>query len=86
MHIKKPLCDSRGRMSKGPQGQKRPTDVIGAAVMVAKIATGELKEQIEKPSGRAKSGMAGATARTKVLTSTKRSEIARNAAKARWQG
>ena len=28
-------------MPKGPQGQKRPADVIGAAVMVARIATGE---------------------------------------------
>jgi len=25
-------------MPKGPQGQKRPGDVVGAAVMVAKIA------------------------------------------------
>ncbi len=25
----------------GPQGQKRPADVIGNAVLVAKIATGE---------------------------------------------
>ena len=31
-------------MPKGPQGQKRPADVIGAAVMVAKIATGEICE------------------------------------------
>ncbi len=29
-------------MPKGPQGQKRPADAIGAAVMVAKIATGEI--------------------------------------------
>src|ERR1700694_2575363 len=28
-------------MPKGPQGQKRPADVIGAAVRVARIATGE---------------------------------------------
>ena len=27
-------------MARGPQGQKRPADVIGAAVMVARIATG----------------------------------------------
>ena len=26
-------------MPKGPKGEKRPADVIGAAVMVAKIAT-----------------------------------------------
>jgi len=31
-------------MPKGPKGEKRPADVIGAAVMVAKIATGELEE------------------------------------------
>ena len=27
-------------MPKGPRGEKRPGDVIGAAIMVAKIATG----------------------------------------------
>jgi hypothetical protein len=31
-------------MPKGPRGEKRPADVIGAAVMVAKIATGEIEE------------------------------------------
>ena len=31
-------------MPKGPRGEKRPADVIGAAVMVAKIATGEITE------------------------------------------
>ena len=31
-------------MPKGPQGQKRPADVIGAAIRVAKIATGEEEE------------------------------------------
>jgi len=30
-------------MSKGPQGQKRPADVIGCAIAVAKIATGEVE-------------------------------------------
>jgi len=34
-------------MPKGPQGQKRPADVIGAAVMAAKIATGEITEAVE---------------------------------------
>ncbi len=29
-------------MPRGPKGEKRPADVIGAAVMVAKIATGEI--------------------------------------------
>ena len=31
-------------MPTGPKGQKRPPDVIANAVMVAKIATGEIQE------------------------------------------
>ena len=31
-------------MPKGPRGEKRPGDVIGAAIMVAKIATGEIED------------------------------------------
>lgn len=31
-------------MPVGPQGQKRPKDPIANSVMVAKIATGEIKE------------------------------------------
>ena len=34
-------------MPTGPRGQKRPADVIGTAVMVAKIATGEIEEELE---------------------------------------
>jgi hypothetical protein len=31
-------------MPKGPKGEKRPADVIGAAITVAKIATGEIED------------------------------------------
>ncbi len=31
-------------MPKGPNGEKRPADVIGAAVKVMQIATGEIEE------------------------------------------
>ncbi len=34
-------------MPKGPKGEKRPADVIGAAVKVMKIATGEIEEDID---------------------------------------
>ena len=34
-------------MPKGPKGGKRPADVIGNAIMGAKIVTGELEEQPE---------------------------------------
>ena len=32
------------RMPKGPKGEKGPADVIGAAVMVGRIATGEIED------------------------------------------
>ena len=31
-------------MPRGPKGEKRPTDMIGAAVMIGKIATGEIDD------------------------------------------
>jgi hypothetical protein len=33
-------------MPRGPKGEKRPADVIGAAVMVGSIATGEIEEGV----------------------------------------
>jgi hypothetical protein len=33
-------------MPKGPRGEKRPADVVGAAVMVAKIAAGEMEDPL----------------------------------------
>jgi hypothetical protein len=38
--------EARKNMPKGPQGQKRPADVIGNAVHVMRIATGENEETI----------------------------------------
>ncbi len=34
-------------MPRGPKGEKRPADVIGAAVKVMKIATGEIEEDTD---------------------------------------
>jgi hypothetical protein len=48
-------------LPKGPNGERRPGDVIGAGVMVAKIATGEIKDN--RKSGKTRSGKAGAEAR-----------------------
>jgi uncharacterized protein YjbJ (UPF0337 family) len=72
-------------MPKGPQGQKRKADVIGNAVHVMRIATGEIEESVGKAPGRKASGKAGAAARAKTLTPEKRKEIAKKAAKARWK-
>ena len=72
-------------MPKGPQGQKRPADAIGNAVHVAKIATGEIEDtKLAQPAKR-KSGLAGAKARQEGTTPEERAEIARKAARARWE-
>jgi hypothetical protein len=73
-------------MPKGPKGEKRPADVIGAAIMVAKIATGEILDSI--PTGKEdarKGGKKGGKARADKLTPEQRQEIARRAAQARWK-
>jgi hypothetical protein len=72
-------------MPRGPRGEKRPADVIGAAVMVAKIATGEIEEPRGKAPKRARGGLKGGKARARALSPKQRSEIARAAAAARWK-
>ena len=75
-------------MPKGPQGQKRPADVIGNAVKVMRIATGEEVEEFEDdekdPAAKAL-GAKGGQARAARLTSEERTNIARKAAKKRWE-
>jgi hypothetical protein len=70
---------------KGPKGEKRPADVIGNAIMVAKIATGEIEEDRGTTPGRAKGGRKGGKARARALSAEQRSEIAQAAAAARWK-
>ena len=72
-------------MSKGPQGQKRPADVVGCAVAVARIATGEVEDELGRVPGRRKSGKAGGAARSAALSADQRSAIAKKAAAARWK-
>ena len=75
-------------MPKGPQGQKRPADVIGNAVKVMRVATGEEEEEYEDdgkdPAAKAL-GAKGGKARAAKLTPEQRSEIAHLAAEARWR-
>ena len=71
-------------MPKGPRGEKRPADVIGNAVHVMRIATGEIEDTTVQ-QGRRKAGKIGARKRAMALTPEQRSEIARAAASARWK-
>lgn len=74
-------------MPKGPQGQKRPADVVSNAVRVARILTGEAEEDMGD-SGKDKAaqslGRKGGAARRDKLTPERRAEIARQAAQKRW--
>jgi hypothetical protein len=47
-------------MPKGPKGEKHPADVIGGAVKIAKIATGETEEDTEEDDGKDKERRLGA--------------------------
>ena len=72
-------------MPKGPTGQKRPGDVIGTAIKVAKIATGEMQDETMAGKEYAqKGGLKGGKVRAQGLSPRKRQEIAQNAARARW--
>lgn len=70
-----------------PKG-KRPRDVVGNAVHVMKIATGEVEESEKDDDGKNKAavelGRKGGQARAKSLTAKQRSEIAKKAAAKRW--
>ncbi len=72
-------------MPKGPNGEKRPADAIGLAVMIGKIATGEIEdERVSLSSAAAEMGRKGGKARAESMTPERRAEIARKAAVKRW--
>ena len=72
-------------MPKGPNGQKRPADAIGLAVMIGKIATGEIEDMRDDvSSAAAQMGKLGGKARAASMTPERRAEIAKVAAAKRW--
>lgn len=73
-------------MPKGPRGVKRPADTNSAAVMVGRIAVGEIEDRPSKAPGRAKGGKVGGKARAAGLTAEQRKKIAESASQARWKG
>jgi hypothetical protein len=75
-------------MPKGPQGQKRPADVSARAVMIAKIATGEIEDVTTEDGKNAAAvalGRMGGKARAAGMSAKKRKEIAKKAASVRWK-
>jgi len=75
-------------MPRGPKGERCPADVIGVAIMIGRIATGESDEAVTTDDGKNAAAVAlgrmGGKARAAGMTAKKRSEIAKKAAKSRW--
>ncbi|HSI39976.1 MAG TPA: RNA-binding protein [Xanthobacteraceae bacterium] len=75
-------------MPKGPKGEKRPADVIGNAVHIMRIATGEVEEAAPVDDGKdpnAKAlGAKGGKRRAETMSPERRAEIAKGAAARRW--
>ncbi len=74
-------------MPKGPKGERRPADVIGNAIKVARIATGEDTDECAddgKDKAAVSLGSRGGKARAAGMTAAARTTIAKKAAAARW--
>lgn len=72
-------------MPKGPRGENRPADAIGLAVMIGKIATGEIEDTADTTkSAAAQLGSLGGKKRAANMSPERRSEIAKAAAAKRW--
>jgi hypothetical protein len=78
-------------MPTGPKGERRPADVIGNAVHVMRVLTGEIEDTIPTPESEGKDpaavmlGRKGGKARAEVLSKKRRKEIAQKAAGKRWK-
>ena len=77
-------------MPRGPKGERRSRDVIGNAVHVMRIATGQITDDVPSPESEGKDpaavalGRKGGKARAEGMSAKRRKEIARRAAKSRW--
>jgi hypothetical protein len=85
-------ADTESTLPKGPKGEKRPADVISAAVKVMRIATGE-EAETEPNAGKNAAAVAlgklggarGGKARANAMTPQQRKAAAQKAARSRWK-
>ena len=76
-------------MPKGSKGERHPADAIGNAVKVMPIATGDDSGAVPddgKNKAAQEPGRMDGAARAKSIDVERRKEIAKLAAKARWEG
>ncbi|TMJ68707.1 MAG: RNA-binding protein [Alphaproteobacteria bacterium] len=75
-------------MPRGPKGERRTRDVIGNAVHVMRIATGQIEDKITDDGKNAAAvalGRMGGKARAAGMSAKKRKAIAKKAAAVRWK-
>jgi len=79
------------KMRRRPKGERRPSDVIGNAVHVMRIAPGQITDDVQTAESEGKDpaavalGRKGGQARAKGLSRKRRQEIAQKAARIRWK-
>jgi len=72
-------------MPKGPKGEKRHADTVQNAMLIGRIATGDVEDAPSKAPNRAKGGKVGGKARAERLSPEERSSVAKKAADKRWE-
>jgi hypothetical protein len=75
-------------MPRGPKGEKRPADANQRAVMVGRIAIGELEDVLTDEGKNAAAvalGRMGGKARAAGMSARRRKQIAKQAAEKRWK-
>ncbi len=72
-------------MPKGPKGEKRHADTVKNAMLIGRIATGDVEDLPSKAPNRAKGGEIGGKARASALSAEDRQNIAKKAAQTRWE-
>jgi len=73
-------------MPRGPKCEKRPADVIGNAVHVMRVATGEMEENLGKAPKRAKAAGEAVRRGWRLLPQSNAQKIAHAAAAERSRG
>lgn len=76
-------------MPKGSKGERHPADAIGNTVKVMSIARDDDSDAVlddDKNKAAQEPGRMGGAARAKSIGVKRRKEIAKLAAKARWEG
>jgi hypothetical protein len=71
-------------MTRGPRGEKRHADTVQNAMLIGRIATGEIADSPSRAPKRAAGGKIGGKARAQKLTPEERVSIAKKAAGSRW--